>query len=144
MKISEKFGDLWAMFWHHHWYLRAGLKFESSHLFKKIKCVPEAPESYLKLFGPIIKFIVLFSCQVMHLFIFPKNYCFNCSPDSFLTVSRHYYLDRTSLDQTRLEQTRRESSVGVMSTIVLSQPVFELSTYAPVRKKTYGSFYFVC
>ena len=92
--FPKSFGDLWAMCWHHPWCLRRGLKFETSlHFFKQIKCVPEAPESYLKSFGPRIKFIALFSCQFMHFLIFPKNYFFKCSPRFlFLTAFCHYNL----------------------------------------------------
>ena len=43
---------------------------KSLHFFKKIKCFPEAPESYLKSFAPNITSIALFSHRFMHFHVF--------------------------------------------------------------------------
>ena len=68
--FPKSFWDLWAMFWHHPWCLRAGQQFKKLTKHQKIKCSSEAPESYLKSFALIIEFRALFSHWFMHFFIF--------------------------------------------------------------------------
>ena len=74
--FSKSLGDLWAIIWHHRRCQRRGLKIEKSFLFlEKIKLVSEAPESYMKSFGPRIKSIALLSCQfkLFLLYMFCQN-----------------------------------------------------------------------
>ena len=68
--FPKSFGDLWAMFWHHPWCLRAGQKIKKLTKNQKIKCFSEAPESLENSYALIIKFIALFSHWFMHFFIF--------------------------------------------------------------------------
>ena len=78
--FPKSFGDLWAMFWHHPWCLRAGQKIKKVGQTSEKKCFSDAPESHLNSFEPKMKSRALFSHWFMHFFIFPIFHFFPIFP----------------------------------------------------------------